>query len=57
MPFCRGTRWHFLTGVKKSGSPLVRSVLSQQCLVDDAMLQFLCDMVSPFAAPPCVRCD
>ena len=44
-------RWLFLNGVKKTGAPLSRTVLANQCASDRAVLTFICDLAKEPAAP------
>ncbi|TVU14983.1 hypothetical protein EJB05_38480 [Eragrostis curvula] len=41
------SKWAFLDGVKSSGAPPPRSVLVQQCIRDKAVLETLCNYVTP----------
>lgn len=41
------SKWAFLDGVKSSGAPPPRSVLVQQCIRDTAVLETLCNYVTP----------
>ncbi|KAK3144071.1 hypothetical protein QOZ80_4AG0308450 [Eleusine coracana subsp. coracana] len=41
------SKWTFLGGVKSSGAPPPRSFLVQQCIRDKAMLETLCNYVTP----------
>ncbi|XP_062226340.1 uncharacterized protein At3g06530 isoform X2 [Phragmites australis] len=41
------SKWAFLDGVKSSGAPPPRSVLVHQCIRDKAVLETLCNYVTP----------
>lgn len=41
-----GTRWAFLEGVKKSGSPMPRFLLSKQCRKDITVLDAVCEVTT-----------
>ncbi|KAF8702900.1 hypothetical protein HU200_032736 [Digitaria exilis] len=41
------SKWTFLDGVKSSGAPPPRSVIVQQCIRDKAVLETLCNYVTP----------
>jgi U3 small nucleolar RNA-associated protein 10 len=44
----RNSKWGFLNGVKSSGAPPPRSVIVQQCIRDNSLLETLSNYVSFF---------